>query len=168
MVGREGLHREVLLDAFRDAGATRTQSHLATGNVSFDLEPDALDALTERVDAVLTGVVGRRIEVFGRTVPALRSIDAEAIYATAPFAPVRDRLVTFFHEPPELGIPVPSLVQRDRTAVLAVRGSDVFSATREHNGGVGAPGGLYERLSGQRMTTRAWSTIEKILARQPE
>ena len=35
MIGREGLHREVVLDLFREAGAIQPRNHLATGNVSF-------------------------------------------------------------------------------------------------------------------------------------
>ena len=167
MVGREGLHREVILDVFTRAGARNAVSHLATGNVSFDIEPQRLVDLEDSVDGALSDVVGRPIEVFMRTVAHLRAVDAEGIFALAPFGDVRDRLVTFFHEPPVFGsFEVPGLVQKDRTAVLAVNGCDVFSVTREWEGQIGSPGGLFERESGQRMTTRAWGTIEKILAKQ--
>ena len=167
MIGREGLHREVILDIFRDAGAVNVMSHLATGNVSFTMKPSNLEALRTNVDGAITSVVGRQIEVFLRSVEHLKAIDADAIYAESPFPDVRDRLVTFFHEPPVFnGFVVPSLVQRERTAVLAIHGSDVFSVTRMWEGQFGSPGGLFERESGQRMTTRAWGTVEKILAKQ--
>ena len=169
MVGREGLHRQVILDIFEKAGARNAVSHLATGNVSFDLEPAGLVDLEDSVDGAMSEVVGRRIEVFVRTLDHLRSIDAEGVFGLAPFDEVRERLVTFFHLPPAFeSFQVPGLVQKDRTAVLVVDGCDVFSVTREWEGQIGSPGGFFERESGQRMTTRAWSTIEKILAKHPE
>ncbi len=165
MVGREGLHREVILDAFLQAGAADPASHLATGNVSFDADPADIPALTQRAGAGLGAVVGRKIEVFVRSVDELREVDADAIYSTAPFPP-RDRLVTYFHEPPNFGdAEIPGLIQEDRTAVLVIDGSDVYSVARELDGKVGAPGGILEKLSGQRVTTRAWATVEKILAK---
>lgn len=168
MVGREGLHREVILDIFRRAGAIDPASHLATGNVSFDLEPPQLVDLQDSVDGALSDVVGRRIEMFVRTVDHLRAIDADTVYGQAPFPDVRERLVTFFHEPPVFeAFEVPGLVQKERTAVLLIDHRDVFSVTREWEGQVGSPGGLFEKASGQRVTTRAWSTIEKILAKHP-
>ncbi len=57
------------------------------------------------------------------------------------------------------------MIQEDRTAVLVIDGSDVYSVARELDGKVGAPGGILEKLSGQRVTTRAWATVEKILAK---
>ncbi len=90
MVGREGLHREVILDAFLQAGAADPASHLATGNVSFDADPADIPALTQRAGAGLGAVVGRKIEVFVRSVDELREVDADAIYSTAPFRPEID------------------------------------------------------------------------------
>lgn len=168
MVGREGLHRQVILDIFERAGARNAISHLSTGNVSFDLEPPRMVDLEDTVDGRLSDVVGRRIEVFVRSLDHLHSIDAEAVFGEAPFQEVRERLVTFFHEPPVFdSLGVPGLVQKDRTAVVLIDNCDVFSVTREWEGQIGSPGGLFERASGQRVTTRAWSTIEKILAKQP-
>ncbi len=165
MVGREGLDRQVILDIFDRAGAERAISHLATGNVSFDLEPPQLVDLQDSVDGALSEVTGRPIEVFVRTLDHLDAVDADAVYGRAPFAEVRERLVTFFHEPPQLDFEVPGLIQRERAAVLLVDGCDVFSVTREWEGQIGSPGGLLERASGQRVTTRSWGTIEKILAK---
>lgn len=166
MVGREGMHRDVILDIFNRAGATNAVSHLATGNVSFDLEPARLVGLEDSVDGALSDVVGRRIEVFVRTIDHLRSIDSEAVFGNAPFPEIRERLVTFFHEPPTFeSFEIPAVVQKDRTALLLVEDCDVFSVTREWEGQIGSPGGLLERESGQRVTTRAWTTVEKILAK---
>ena len=162
MVGREGLHRPVLLDIFDDAGGVDCISHLATGNVSFDIAARRLPALIRAVNAAMTDVVGRDIEVFVRPLDHLRRVDAEGIYATAPFEDVRDRLVTYFHKPPG-GFDVPAFLQKGRTALLELDGTDLYSATTELDGRVGAPGGRLEKLSGQRVTTRSWSTVRKII-----
>ena len=162
MVGREGLHRPVLLDVFADAGAGNPSSHLATGNVSFDISPRSLPRLTRHVDAALSAVVGRDIEVFVRSLDHLRAVDADAIYASAPFADVTATLVTYFHQEPT-GVEVPSVIQDGRTALLDLRDTDLYSAAREVDGREGAPGGVLEKLTGQRVTTRAWSTVDKIL-----
>ena len=163
MVGREGLHRQVILDIFEDAGARDPRSHLATGNVSFGLGRARIEGVAAKVGAAMTEVVGRDIEVFIRSLDQLRAVDAEGIYATAPFEPLH-RLVTYFHEPPALdSIEIPGLIQKGRTAVLEVDGRDVYSVAREVDGQIGAPGGLLEKLTGQRVTTRAWSTVQKII-----
>lgn len=168
MVGREGLHRGVILDIFNRAGAEDPASHLATGNVSFDLDPARIPDLAAEVNAEMTDVVGRKIEVFIRTIDELRKVDVDAIYATAPFEP-KARLVTYFHEPPHLGeTEVPGLVQKDRTGLLLIDGCDLYSVARVLDGQEGAPGGLLEKLSGQRVTTRGWGTVEKILAKNAE
>lgn len=159
----------MILDIFERAGAENAVSHLATGNVSFDAPRRELDDLRENVEGALSQVVGRKTEVFMRTIDHLRALDPEAVFGMSPFPEIRDRLVTFFHAPPVFAsFTVPAVVQKGRTAVLAVHGCDVFSVTREREGQIGSPGGLFERESGQRMTTRAWGTIVKILAKQPE
>ena len=165
MVGREGLHREVILDIFRQAGAENPTSHLATGNVAFDLPERGIPGMAAKVDQAMTEIVGRKIEIFVRSIDELAAVDADAIYATSPFEP-RDRLVTYFHAAPDLGeTKVPGLIQNGRTAVLEIDGRDVYCVARELDGQIGAPGGILEKLSGQRVTTRAWATVEKVLAK---
>lgn len=166
MVGREGLHGDVLISAFEKAGATAVRSHLTTGNVTFSLDGRRLPTFTRSVDVALSDVVGRRIEVFVRTVRELAAVDAEAIYATAPFEHLGE-LVSYFHRPPDFGgLPVPSVVHHGRAAILAIEGRDVYSVEREVDGRRSAPGGVFERITGQRCTTRGWSTVAKILQRE--
>ena len=163
MVGREGLDRSTLLETFTEAGAADPVSHLSTGNVSFNLEPDDLPAFVDAVDARLTEVVGRDIEVFIRTIDHLTALDGAGAFARSPFAEVRDCVVTFFHQPPELPWKLPHLIRNDLVAVVAAAGREVFSVTRELDGRYAAPGGVLERVTGQRATSRGWSTLEKIL-----
>lgn len=169
MIGREGLHRDVVLSIFEEAGAAEPVSHLATGNVSFDIEPDRLPELEESVDAALTAVVGRDIEVFVRSIAELRAIDGPAIFASAPIADPVERVVTFFHEPPDLSAwTIPQWLRKDRVVVFRVDGREVFSVNQLVDGTTVAPGGMLEKASGQRATTRGWSTIERLVRLHPE
>ena len=59
MIGREGVHRSVLLAMFERAGATGTRSYISTGNVSFVVEPDRLDQLVTAVEADLERLLQR-------------------------------------------------------------------------------------------------------------
>ena len=45
MLGRDGLHRPVLLDCFRSAGADRPRSYLTTGNVTFTADERSVDRI---------------------------------------------------------------------------------------------------------------------------
>ena len=50
MIGREGLHREVLLDLFDTAGAGTPRSYISTGNVSFSSPATALADIAASVE----------------------------------------------------------------------------------------------------------------------
>ncbi len=163
MHGREGLHKSVLTSIFEEAGAREVRTHLTTGNVSFDAAPAAIPTIVERTDRAITEVVGRAIESFVRTIDHLRAIPGREIFANAPFPDAEEEVVSFFHRPPELPWPVPHLVKSGRAAIFHVDGREVFSVHRTVDGHMESGAGLLERASGQRITTRGWSTIEKIL-----
>src|SRR5262245_53155066 len=80
MIGREGLHREILLDLAAAAGAASACSHLSTGNLTFTASPEDVDHVTERLADGIAGVLGRRELV------AVRSLEEFArLVATDPF-----------------------------------------------------------------------------------
>lgn len=162
MIGREGLHRQVLEEIVAAAGAEAPRSHLATGNVSFTADPESLGPLVEEVRRSVSEVVGRDIEVFVRSIAHVRSILTRDPFQKAP-AWTRDRLVTFFHDAPELPWRLPVEMKGGLFTILAVDGPDVFSITREVDGRTAAPGGMFERVAGKSATTRAWSTIEHVV-----
>ena len=65
MLGREGLHRNVLLGLLDAAGGRSGVSCLTTGNVVFDAAPAQLDAV-QRLEAGIAAVIGRREPVIVR------------------------------------------------------------------------------------------------------
>ena len=165
MIGREGLHREVLLDLFRDAGATNPVSYISTGNVSFDLDPAELDDLVDALERGVTDIVGRDTQVFIRTLDELVSMVDRDPFASTPYAEFQDALVVMFRDevPARLSLPVES--PRGDYTVFAAGPREVFAVIRDVDGRRQSPGGVIERLAGERLTSRAWSTITRIVTK---
>lgn len=165
MIGREGLHRPVLIEMFEHAGATDVVSHLATGNVSFRVDDDRLDALLVGVEDALERLLGRPTPVFVRSLDALRRLLDAGMFDEPPFPDVRDRIVTFFRDaiPDVLELPVE---HPGGDWVVFGRGpAELVSVTRARDDGrhPGAPGGAIERLAGEPVTSRALATLERIV-----
>jgi uncharacterized protein (DUF1697 family) len=165
MHGRNGLHRSTLLHLFAAAGAADASTFLTTGNVSFTARPAALRRMVPELEARLARVTGRPTEVFVRSVAdliALRDLDP---FAAAPFTVEHERIVSFFAgavPPVDLPIWSPS---RDVSVFGAAR-RELFSVAVKYPDGTSrGSGGIVERATGARVTSRAWSTVERILAR---
>jgi uncharacterized protein (DUF1697 family) len=163
MVGREGLHREVLTGIFDDAGGIGVRSHLATGNVSFDIAPDQLDQLVAGVEGEISRVVGRETPVFVRSQRQLGRLVASDPFSRQPYPKPRDLAVLFFRSqvPRSFGVP---LELGDTQTVFAKSRRELFVATTDRSGGghPGSPMGLIERLTAQKVTARAWSTVVRV------
>jgi uncharacterized protein (DUF1697 family) len=165
MIGREGLHREVLLDLFTEAGAGNAMSYISTGNVSFSIDPDSLPALIEEVERGVTDLVGRPTELFVRSLDELLAMWNRDPFADTPFPDAQDRLVIMFRDgvPGQLALPIESA--RGDWIVFAAGPREVFGVCRDVDGRRQSPGGVVERLAGERMTSRAWSTIDHIVTK---
>jgi uncharacterized protein (DUF1697 family) len=166
MVGREGLARATLLRAFADAGAASVVSHLATGNVSFDLAPPELATTIARVEASLAEVVGRPTPVFVRSLAELESMLRSDPFAAAPLQVEHDRTVAFLDGPVPSGLGLPIRSDAGDVVVFAAGERELFTVSARHEGRSRGAGGLIERLLGQPVTSRAWSTVEHVVARQ--
>ena len=164
MLGRQGLHRSTLLELVAAAGTTDVRSYLTTGNVSFTARPSELTGTTARIEAALERVVSRRTEVFVRSVPELLALRELDVFRTAPLRGAHERVVSFLPGPvPVLDLPWWSPA-RD-LVVFAAADRELFSVAVRHADGTSrGPGGLVERVTGLRATTRAWSTVERVLS----
>jgi uncharacterized protein (DUF1697 family) len=163
MHGRNGLHRATLLDLFAAAGAEHARSYLTTGNVSFVARPAARVRIVSELEEGLEAVVGRRTEVIVRSVEellALRDLDP---FATAPLTVEHERIVSFFVDAvPEVELPLWS-PSRD-FVVFGTGPRELFSvAVKRDDGTSRGSGGLIERATGARVTSRAWSTVERVI-----
>jgi uncharacterized protein (DUF1697 family) len=164
MHGRDGLHRTVLVDCFERAGAADVRTYLTTGNVSFVARPAAVRGIVRRAEAAIGEVVDRRTEVFVRSVDqflALRALDA---FRASPMTVEHERIVSFLDHEPAVTLPIWSPA-RD-FVVFAAGPRELFSVAVKYPDGTSrGSGGLVERATGTRVTSRAWSTVARILAK---
>lgn len=163
MVGRRGLSREVLLDAFESAGGAEVRSILATGNVVFRAaDPDAA-AVVERAARQLWEAIGLREPLVLRHLAELRALQAAQPFADAPTDEVHERFVSFFPPGATFELSLPWVSARRDLELLGRSGPQVYGVTRRTSGRSGAPNALLERRTGQRCTTRNWNTVERII-----
>jgi uncharacterized protein (DUF1697 family) len=166
MIGREGLHREVLLDMFERGGAPGAVSYLSTGNVSFAAEPGSVDSVVDRVESDLEQLLGRPTPLFVRSLADVAALVDADPFATAPFDDVYARLVTFFRTAVPGSLALPMVAPNGDWEVFASGRGEVFSVTRAWpDRQPSDPGGVIQRLAGQPATTRALGTIERIVAK---
>jgi uncharacterized protein (DUF1697 family) len=159
MIGRDGLHREVLLDLFREAGAIEPRNHLTTGNVSFAARGEEVPRIVEHVERGIEAVTGRPKPLYVRALDHLERLTRRGPPADRPHGDGRTlELIMLPVDAPEVELPLAS--RTGRTTVFATTGSELWAATVPDE----APGGFVERALGVPVTVRAWSTIQKIVA----
>jgi uncharacterized protein (DUF1697 family) len=161
MIGRAGLHRDVLLGIFAEAGATEPRSHLATGNVSFGWDGDDVSGLIAATQIGIAATMGRFEPVFVRSVATLRSAVQSLPFQPTPIRDVGHRCVTFTETPGHLELPLVS--PRLDAYIFGTRGTDFVSVTRLVDGRGGNINRMVEKAMSCSATTRNWNTIERIV-----
>jgi uncharacterized protein (DUF1697 family) len=161
MIGRAGLHRDVLLRVLADAGAIEPRSHLATGNVSFGWDGDDVLGLIAATQIGIAATIGRFEPVFIRSVATLRSAVQSRPFQTTPIRDVGHRCVTFTETPGHLELPLVS--PRLDAYIFGTRGTDFLSVTRLVDGRGGNVNRMVEKVMSCSATTRNWNTIERIV-----
>jgi len=145
--------------AFEAAGFTEVKTLLSSGNVVFTA-PSASDAaLRRKAEAAMTQQLGRTFLTIVRPLEALRKILASDPYRAFRLPTEAKRIVTFLLERPSSKLTLPDEV--DGARILAVHGSDVFSAY------LPTPKGpvfmtLIQKTFGSELTTRTWNTVTKV------
>ena len=161
MLGREGLHRDVLLRVVDAAGGRSAASPLTTGNLMFDTAPSRLEDVVRRLEDGIAAVIGRREPVIVREAAWFRDLVAGDPFAAFPI----DRwelAIAFLHL---RSAPLdPAAVPRiDGLEAVAVRPHELFMAGRRD---VRRPGAtfLLPRPWRDEATTRSWSTVQRLAA----
>jgi uncharacterized protein (DUF1697 family) len=162
MVGREGLGRDVLLQLVGQAGASNGSSHLATGNLIFDVPPPELPAVVQRLETGIKLILGRREPVIVRGAAEL-----VAFVAADPFQPFPvaewERTVAFL-EAGASPLDATELAAVDGLTVVDVRPHELLTVNRREI----SRGGPYALLALERRrqaTTRSWGTLERLASR---
>ena len=162
MVGRDGLVRSRLIQAFEQAGAADVRSHLTTGNVSFVCEADAVTEITSGARDEIEATVGRTTELYVRSLAELTAMAESQPFARAPLEGPVDRSVSFVGEPvPDIELPIESAA--GDVIVFAAGVAELWSVSKIESGIARGPGGLIEAATRRRVTTRAWRTVTRIL-----
>jgi uncharacterized protein (DUF1697 family) len=145
--------------AFEAAGFTDVKTLLSSGNVVFSAGSTSLPAIEKRAEAAMERHLGQRFLTIVRPVGYLRDLLASDPYEGFGVAPGAKRIVTFLRAAPKARPDLP--IERDNARILALRGTELFSAY------LPTPKGpvfmtLIEKALGKEQTTRTWQTVEKL------
>lgn len=162
MLGREGLSRDVLLDAVRSAGGVGPRSYLTTGNVTFDAPDDELGGVAERFEDAVGAVLGRAEMVAVRSVGWLLDLVAVDRFAGYPGSAWATEVAFLRHDaPPVTGS---GLGDPRRTVLVDVLDREVLTARPASGGARPHVNRLVEQATGRPATTRGWGTLQRIAA----
>ena len=164
MLGRDGLHRPVLLDCLRSAGADRPRSYLTTGNVTFTADERSVESVRASVEEQIEAVVGRRTELYVRSIAHLTTLAESDPFSQNAVPDAVEHEVSFTYEPIEptsLDLPIEST--GGYVTIFDATPGEVFAAQREIAGRRKGAGGFVERTLGQRVTTRGWRTVLRVV-----
>ncbi len=165
MVGRAGLTRAVLEDAFRDCGASFAESFLATGNIVFEAAALPAGRVAECAARRLRQGLGLREPFFVWSLGDLEALQAAKPFSAAPAGDLHERTVSFFDELARPLPPLPIRSQRGDCEVFLLGERAAYSVTWLIDGRTGSPGKLLEDLGSTSVTTRNWKTIERLVHR---
>lgn len=164
MVGRDGLDRATLVDCFERSGAVAPRSHISTGNVTFSADRDDVARVTTAAEQAIEAVVGRRTEVYVRSIAYLERLVDSDPFAASPVPDSDQHEVSFTYEPidpDDLDLPIVST--GGYLTVFHATPGEIFCDGREIDGRRRGGGGFVERLLDQRLTTRAWRTVLRVV-----
>lgn len=162
MLGRDGLHRALLVDAVATSGGSNVRSYLTTGNVTFDAEPREIDTLNGRIEAEISQIVSRPTMVAIRAHPWLCDLVSNDIFVGLDEREWECEVAFLRHTAPELdprSIPVTR-----RTRLIAAYDKELAAARPRTGSARPHVTTLLERASGEPATARGWNTLHRIAA----
>lgn len=163
MVGRHGLTAEVLVRAFMEAGGEDVRSVLSTGNIVYSAEDG--ESVADEATRHLRLAASLKEPTFVRSLDHLQILIGEAPFIGAPTDDVYEQCVSFAAGG-LVGLgPLPIVSRRKDLCIFKVAGREAFSVTRMIAGRCGTAGPLLEERTGQRVTTRNWKTILRLIDR---
>jgi uncharacterized protein (DUF1697 family) len=145
--------------AFEAAGFTEVRTLLGSGNVLFAAPAASTVSLQRQAEAAMAEELGKEFLTIVRSIDDLRKLLASDPFEAFRLPSAAKRVVTFLRAKPRTGLALP--IELDDARILAVKGSEVFSAY------VPGPKGpifmtLIERTFGKEVTTRTWQTVVKV------
>ncbi len=164
MLGRGGIERESLLEAFVRAGAQSPRSHIATGNVTFEAAPRSVPGIVAAVEAELVAMAGTPKKLFVRSEDDLLGLAQAAPFANwTQAAAAHELAVIFLSARAEIPLSLPAISERGDTTYISRTEREIFIATHLIGGRPGNPGAWLERRLKAPVTVRNWNTVTRIL-----
>jgi len=161
MLGREGLHRLVLLDVVGAAGCSNAQSHLTTGNVSFDCSEEDIDEAVAAMEAGVESVIGRHEMVAVRSLTSIRQFVEVDRFAGLDPTEWQTEVAFVRHDAP--AIEVELLGETGRTVVVEARDRELLVARPPSGPARPHVNLIAERATRSPATSRGWSTLQRIV-----
>ena len=161
MVGRAGLTQPVLIEAFESSGGRDVVSVLATGNILFNSD-DAMNVANSASER-LRSHCGLDEPIFLRTIEHLRVLAICDPFLVAPSDDIYEQCVSFAAQSLTCVGSLPIESYRRDMCIFHIVADEAFSITRVIGSRCGAPGPTLEKLSGQKVTTRNWKTVLRLL-----
>lgn len=147
--------------AFEAAGFTDVKTVLSSGNVIFGAKAAPLEKLQRQCEAAMEDALGHSFPTIVRSLDSLRELLERDPFQSFKLPTEAKRVVTFLRSSPKGKPSLP--IQFDGAQILAVEGSEVFSAYVPSPRGP-AFMGLIEKTFGKEVTTRTWDTVRKVAA----
>jgi uncharacterized protein (DUF1697 family) len=143
-------------------GYGKVKGYKQSGNIIFDTEEIDSDRIVGDIQAVIEGLIDKRVEVF------LRSMDyVREMVRLEPFRGVTGDVklyVTFFHREPS-GMPaLPFRSPEGDSEFILALGREVYGIAYPKDGRYGASYGRIVEKFGQPSSSRDWNTIKGIAA----
>jgi uncharacterized protein (DUF1697 family) len=161
--GNKIIKMEALAAAFTAAGFRKVKTYIASGNVFFDSRSTDRQALTRKIEKMLTATFGHEIAVALFTLPELQELIAIDHFKRIKQSKDVMLCVTLFSQSVPQHMPRES--KAERLGVVAMHDRAAFIvARRKPTGWFGYPNNWIEKEFGATGTTRGWGSLQKIAA----
>jgi uncharacterized protein (DUF1697 family) len=161
MLGREGVDRALLVTTVLEAGATDARSHLATGNVTFEVRSaPAAGLVAHRLEEAVGLALGRDEMVAVRELAWLRDLVTSDPFAGLDADEWAFEVAFLRHDSP--AVDPARLPDAGRTVVVRVQDRELLTARPRSGGGRPHVNTMLQRATGLQATSRGWSTLHRL------
>ena len=161
--GNKIIKMEALAAAFTAAGFRKVKTYIASGNVFFDSRSSDRQALTKKIEKMLTASFGHEIAVALFTLPELKELISIDHFQRVKQSKDVMLCVTLFSQSVPQDIPRESKAERLEVVAMHDRAAFIL-ARRKPTGWFGYPNNWIEKEFGVTGTTRGWGSLQKIAA----
>lgn len=161
--GRVILPMARLRTLFAVLGFTDVVTVLQSGNVLFDAPSRNADLLRRRIELSLAELTGLEVLVLLRTVHELKALVRSDPFADMALDAEATKYVTFLAGKSAAKLALPLSSPRGEVEILRINRLTVLSVGRPRAGRPGFPNAFIEATLGVSATTRAWTTLSRIV-----